>query len=316
MDQSILSSRAVMGMYFARLEQNPGLAWVDGVSNLFDSDQNSETYAFLGMSPRMREWIGGRQAKGLSGNGVTIINRHYEATLELQKKDVRRDKTGQIRVRVEEFADAGLTHWASLLSQLILAGDSTVCYDGQYFFDTDHSEGSSGVQSNSISVTLSGLPALIHGSTTAPSVEEMQQAILRGVAAVIGFKDDKGEPMNESARTFLVMVPVGLYLTAAAAVSAISTKALQQNFNPNFIEGLDIKVQMNPRLTWTTKFAVFRTDSPIKALIRQREQDEQVKAKAEGSEFEFDNDAWQFGIDAWRNVGYGYWQRAVLVTLV
>ena len=41
-----------------------------------------------------------------------------------------------------------------------------------------------------------------------------------------------------------------------------------------------------------------------------------LKAKAEGSAFEFDNDAWQFGIDAWRGAGFGYWQRACLVTMV
>ena len=51
MDQSILSSRAIMGMYFARLEADPGMAWVNGVSNLFTSDQESETYAWMGMSP-------------------------------------------------------------------------------------------------------------------------------------------------------------------------------------------------------------------------------------------------------------------------
>ena len=42
----------------------------------------------------------------------------------------------------------------------------------------------------------------------------------------------------------------------------------------------------------------------------------ELAAKAEGSEFEFDNKAWQFGIDAWRGVGYGHWQRAVQVTMV
>ena len=73
---------------------------------------------------------------------------------------------------------------------------------------------------------------------------------------------------------------------------------------------------MNARLTWTDSFAVFRTDSPIKAFIRQTEQEVELKAKAEGSEFEFDNDAWQFGIDAWRGVGYGYWQRACYVTMI
>src|ERR1700674_3190871 len=132
MDQSLLSSRAVIGIYYARLEANPGLAWVNGASNLFNSDQSSETYVFLGMSPAMREWVGGRQAKGLRGNKLTIVNRHYEATLEIARKDARRDKTGQLIARVNEFADQAQLHWASLLSQLLLDGSSTVCYDGQY----------------------------------------------------------------------------------------------------------------------------------------------------------------------------------------
>ena len=75
-----------MGMYFARLEANPGMAWINGVSNLFMSDQASETYTFLGQSPAMREWIGGRQPKGFSQNSVTIANRHYEATIEIAKR--------------------------------------------------------------------------------------------------------------------------------------------------------------------------------------------------------------------------------------
>lgn len=317
MDQSILSSRAVIGMYYARLETNPGLAWVDGVSNLFGSDQSSETYPFLGQSPAMREWIGGRQAKGLSGNNVIVTNKHYESTLEIAVRDARRDKTGQIQARVEEFADRSITHWASLLSSLILNGASTVCYDGQYYFDTDHSEGSSGTQSNSIQVDISGLPAAVHGAAaSAPSMEEFQQSILAGIAKMLGFLDNQGEPMNENAKSFLVMVPVGLYLVAVAAVSAITTAALQNNLNPNLIAGLKIDVQMNPRLTWTDKFAIFRTDSPIKGLIRQSETDVELKAKAEGSEFEFDNDAWQFGIDSWRAVTFGYWQRACLVTMI
>jgi phage major head subunit gpT-like protein len=315
MDQSILSSRAVLGMYYARLEANPGMAWVNGVSNLFNSDQASETYPFLGQSPAMREWVGGRQPKGLAANSVSITNKHYESTLEIALRDLRRDKTGQIESRVNEFADRSLTHWASLLSTLIINGTSAVCYDGQYYFDTDHSEGSSGTQDNDIGVDISALPAAVHGVVTAPSVEEMQQSILKGIAAILGFKDDRGEPMNENAQRFLVVVPVGLYLTAVAACSTLVTAALQQNLNPNLVAGLTVDVQMNPRLTWTDSFAVFRTDSPIKGLIRQSETDGNVKVKDETSEFAFDNDAIQIGIDAWRNVGYGYWQRACYVTM-
>lgn len=316
MDQSLLSSRAIMGMYFARLEMNAGASWLDDLSNLFGSDQSSETYNFLGQTPAMREWIGSRQAKGFSGQGVTILNKHYEATIEIQKKDARRDKTGQINARISEFADRSQTHWASMLSTLLMNGVSSVCYDGQYFFDTDHSEGDSGSQSNKITVDISTLPAAVHGVITAPSVEEAQQVILAGVAQIMGFKDDQGEPMNENARAFTVVVPVSLYLVFSAAVAALTTAALQQNLNPNLIAGLSIKVEMNARLSWTDTIAIFRTDSPIKAFIRQTEQDVELKAKAEGSEFEFDNDAWQFGIDGWRGVGYGYWQRACLVTMV
>lgn len=316
MDQSILSSRAIIGMYYARLESNPGMAWIDGVSNLFNSDQASETYPFLGQSPTMREWLSGRQAKGLASESLMITNKHYEATLEIELRDLRRDKTGQIEARVNEFADRSQTHWASLLSTLIINGTSTVCYDGQFYFDTDHSEGLSGTQDNDITVDISALPAAVHGVVTAPSMEEMQQSILKGIAQILSFKDNQGEPMNENASRFLVLVPTSLYLTAVAAVSTLMTAALQQNLNPNMIAGLTVDVQMNPRLTWTDSFAVFRTDSPIKGLIRQSETEGSLKVKDENSEFAFDNDAVQVGIDAWRNVGYGYWQRACYVTMI
>ena len=245
-----------------------------------------------------------------------LTNRHYEATLEISVRDARRDKTGQIMARVQEFADRSITHWASLLSTLLINAPATVCYDGQYYFDTDQSAGNSGTQSNDISVDISTLPAAVHGVVTAPSIEEMQQAILAGIAQILSFKDNVGEPMNENAQSFMVIVPVSLFLIASAAVSNVTTAALQQNLNANLIAGLKIDVQMNPRLTWTDSFSVHRTDSPIKGFIRQSETDVELKAKAEGSEYEFDNDAWQFGIDFWRTAGYGYWQRACYVTMI
>lgn len=134
MDQSILSSRAVIGMYYAAQESNPGLAWVNKIANRFYSDQSSETYPFLGQSPVMREWIGGRQAKGWRSNSLTVVNKHFEATMEVRLTDMRRDKTGQIEARIAEFVERQNAHWASLISTLLAAGPSAVCYDGQFFF--------------------------------------------------------------------------------------------------------------------------------------------------------------------------------------
>jgi len=311
----LITSRAVIGMYYEALQANPGAAWIDQASNYFNSDQASETYPWLDQVPALREWVGGRNARGFLENGVTIENKHFEATIEIALKDMRRDKTAQIRARISELAERGSTHWARLLSLLLVNGESTVCYDGQYFFDTDHAEGSSGAQSNDITTDISALPATVHGSATAPSPEEMQQAILASVSKMYTFVDDKGEPLNETASSFLVVVPVGLSQAALAALSMVRAAAASTFAIDNFNLGLAI----NPRLTasgWTDKFVTIRTDGSIKPFIRQEETEPGLKVKDENSEFAFDNDAVQFGIDTWRNVGYGRWQGAVLNQLV
>jgi len=218
-------------------------------------------------------------------------------------------------VRIGEQARRANAHWASILSTLIINGASAVCYDGQYFFDTDHSEGDSGTQSNSLSVDISALPANVHGSTTVPSIEEMQQSILQAIQAILGFKDDQGEPMNEDANAFLVMTPVSLW---QVALSAVALPNIAANVN-NIIQSTNFSIQVvpNTRLSsWTASFGVFRTDSDVKAFIRQEEAPITISAKAEGSEFEFDYDKHQYGIKAQRNVGYGYWQTGCKVTMV
>lgn len=319
MDQSLLSSRAIVGIYYASMEIEAGTSWLDGISNSFGSDQASETYVFLGQSPAFRKWLGGRQAKGFSGKGITIFNDHYESTIEIRKTDARRDKTGQIMARMGEWGQRGQTHWASLVSDLIVNGAAQACYDGQYFYSTTHSEGSSGTQSNKINCDISEYPCTLHGSVANPSVEEMQHAIIDAIVKILSFKDDRGEPMNENANSFLVMVPLGLMKVARGAVSGLTPSMQPQNLNPNAFADFKVRVAVNERLTtagWTDKFTVNREDSPIKPFIRQTEQEVELKVKAEGSEYEFDNDAWQFGLDGWRGAGYGYWQRSVHCTLI
>lgn len=311
MGASTLSSRAIIGEFYATLDQDLGGSWIAGTSNLFQSNQESETYKWLGMAPAMREWIGGRHAKGFRENGITIVNKNFEATLEVLVDEIRRDKTGQVMVRVRELAQRTNAHWAKLLSELIIAGESTACYDGQYFFDTDHSEGDSGSQSNDITNDIT--------TTTAPTAGEMESSILKAIEAIMGFKDDQGEPLNESARAFTVMVPVPYMSSAAAAIGSeiivdASTSRTNRILTMGSLGGFQVSLAVNPRLTWTTKLAVFRTDAETRALIRQEEEGVTVSAIAEGSELEFREKRHHYGVKAIRNVGYGYWQRACLVT--
>lgn len=311
-----LSSRAVIGEFYRTLQQDEGAAWIGDVSNLFNSDQDMEEYAWLGMSPVMREWIGGRNAKDLREFDYAIKNKHFEATLDILVRHLRRDKSGQTMMRIRDLARRTNTHWAKLLSDLILAGSATVCYDGQYYFDTDHEEGDSGAQSNKINVDISELPVAVHGSVTNPSVAEMQMVINAGINQISTFVDDQGEPLNETASRFRVLsgtglrnqVAQGLQTPLQVAESQTALTALQQDFTVSS----SVNVRLN---SWTDKILVVRTDVDAKAFIRQQETAVQLKAKAEGSEYEFDNDAHQYGVDAWRNVGYGMWQNACLITM-
>jgi len=310
MGASTLSSRAIIGEFYNTLEQNTGALWVPGVSAMFESNQESETYAWLGMSPAMREFVGGRQAKGFRENGITITNKKFEATLEVLLDEIRRDKTGQVMLRVREMATRTNAHWAKLLSALIVAGESGVCYDGQFFFDTDHAEGDSGTQSNDVTYDVT--------TPTAPTAAEFEAALMAGVQKFMGFLDDQGEPMNEEANRFLVMVPVPFLGAATAAVkNAVITDATGARTNTlTNMDGFKFDIAVNARLSsWTTKFAMFRTDGETKALIRQEEEGVTVSAVAEGSELEFNEEKHHYGVKAIRNVGYGYWQHALLTTL-
>jgi len=306
-----LGSRAIIGEFYAMLEQDMGAGYIPGISNYFESDQESETYKWLGMVPQMREWVGGRNAKGFRENGLTITNKTFEATIEVLVDEIRRDKTGQVMARVREFAQRTNSHWAKLLSALIVSGEAAVCYDGQYFFDTDHQEGDSGVQSNDIGASA--------GAPTAPTAGQMETAILGSIQQILGFKDDQGEPMNENAREFLIMVPVSYMNSAAGAIGSdiiidSSTSRSNNIRTLGSMGGFNVELAVNARLPWTTKFATFRTDAETKALIRQEEEDVQVDAIAEGSELEFKENKHQYGVKAIRNVGYGLWQRSCLST--
>jgi phage major head subunit gpT-like protein len=299
-----LTSRAVIGRFYRRLEEYAQSAWWTRLAMHFGSNQESETYRWLGMVPQVREWVGGRRVRPLRSQGMTIVNKTWEATIRVDADEQRRDKTGQIMVRVNELARRVATHPNKLLTTLMLGGEAAACYDGQAFFDTDHSEGDSGAQSNDIT----------HEATTptAPTDAEMYEAIVQGLAQLMTFKDDQGEPMNEAAREFLVMVPMGFL---SATLVALASQTVEASTNP-LAAGEPFRVTWvaNPRLTWADRFAIFRADGSTRPFIFQEELPVQIQVLAEGSELEVNENQHQYGVKAIHEAGYGFWQDACLVT--
>ncbi len=307
-----ITAKGVVGMILLRLETGSA-AWVGDVAMRMSSTQAIETYGWLGSAPGLREFIGGRTPAELAETSFTVSNKDYEGSITFKSKDMRRDKLGMIQIRVNQLADRASDHPAKLLSSLIIAGEATNCYDGQFFFDTDHSEGSSGAQSNDITFDISDNGT--GGTATAPKADTVAGAILAAIQQIYTFKDDRGEPMNQGAAKFQVQVPVSFM---AAGLEAIYSQ-LTGGGNTNVLKALEGKFQIdlvpNPRLTWTTKLAVFRTDDAAKPFILQEEDIPDVISLGEGSEYEQLNKEQLFGIDWTGNVAYGYWQHACLVTL-
>ena len=300
-----LTSRAIIGRFYRRLEEFAESAWWTKLAMRFASNQESETYRWLGMVPQVREWVGGRQVKPLRDQGITIVNKVWESTIRVDADEQRRDKSGQIMIRVNEMARRVATHPNKLLTDLIMSGASAEGYDGANFYSTSHSEGDSGTQSNSITHDVA--------TPTAPSDSEMREAIVKGIAQIIGYKDDQAEPMNESASEFLVMVPMS-YLSAT--LIAISSQTVDMTSNPLAAASpFKISWVANPRMTWTDKFAIFRSDGQSRPFIFQEELPVQVQVLAEGSELEINENQHQYGVKAIHEAGYGFWQDSCLVTL-
>jgi len=113
------------------------------VAMLVPSSVRENTYAWLGAFPRMREWVGDRQIRNLELHSYTIANKDWEATIEVDRNDLMDDAIGVYNPIVSELGRTAAVHPDELVFSLLKEGFSTICYDGQYFFDTEHPVGDS-----------------------------------------------------------------------------------------------------------------------------------------------------------------------------
>lgn len=311
MGYSVLDNKNIRTEFFKRLNNAEAGSWASRIAMNFSSDRETENYKWLASVAQMREWLGSRHQKRVRDEAYDLRNVQYEATMDVPIPDQRRDKTGQIMLRVQELAVRAATHWEKLLSTLIIAGEVSLCYDGQAFFDTDHVSGASGTQTNDLTVTE--VPSANVSDTSAPTATELSKIFVEMVQHMYSFKDDSGEPINQNAMAFDIMIPVPFMANAMTALSAqflasgVSNVAMGSGFKFNLI--------VNPRLTWTTQLAMFRSDGAMKPFIMQNETPILTKFQGAGSDVEFRDNTHLFGIDVSRAAGYGRWEHAALVTL-
>jgi len=97
-----------------------------------------ETYGWMGQFPQLREWIGERVIKNLESHAFRIENRKFESTVKVKREHISDDKLGVFKPAFSEMGHLAANHPEELVFNLLASGFETTCYDGQYFFDTDH----------------------------------------------------------------------------------------------------------------------------------------------------------------------------------
>jgi phage major head subunit gpT-like protein len=120
------------------------------------SGTTEELYGWLGQFPSMREWLGDRVVKGLAAQHYTIINRRFESTIGVPRTSIEDDRYGAFAPVLREMGRSAAEHPDQMLLELLAAGFTTPCYDGQPFFDTDHPVGENGGDYPVRSVSNSG----------------------------------------------------------------------------------------------------------------------------------------------------------------
>jgi phage major head subunit gpT-like protein len=234
------------------------------------SNGSEEDYGMLGSTPGVREWLGDRVFNELAAGRFQIANREWEDSLKIKRTAIEDDKLGFYFPMMGNLAMEMMYHPDHLVvGDLLLNGDSANCIDGQYFFDTDHSWGDSGVQSNKITS--------IAADPNNPTLAEVRTALGKARTAIMRFKNDKGNlfqrnPIIDMKGIVAVTPPEMSQTMKDALIPVVIGTTPTSLINPPEVISIG-------QLTDLTSFYYFYTGAPLKPFVFQKRRPVQYQMK-------------------------------------
>ncbi|WP_233007161.1 Mu-like prophage major head subunit gpT family protein [Rheinheimera faecalis] len=110
----------------------------DKIATKVPSSGSAEFYGWLKDLPGIEEWVSDRMLVELGSNGYQIINKTYEASIKIKRTDLDDDLLGKYSVLASAWGRESALFPDKNCYGLLALGFSTLCFDGQNFFDTDH----------------------------------------------------------------------------------------------------------------------------------------------------------------------------------
>jgi len=238
----------------------------------------------------MRKWVGDKVVKALEAFKYTVVNDDFEATVEVDRNDIEDDNLGIYAPMAENAGFSARQLPDEIDADLKNNAFTKECYDGQYFYDTDHEVAGASVSNHGTAALSSATRALADASYGAAR------------QAIMGFTDDEGRPLGLIPD--LLEVPPALEATAKLLVG--NPKLADDTPNP--YNGT-AKLLVNPRLTSDTAWFLHVTSRPIKPFVYQeRKAPVFVQQTDMNSDDVFMRRKFKFGAEARAAGGYGLWQ--------
>lgn len=110
----------------------------DRVATVVPATTKEQKYGWLGKIPNVREWVGPRVVQNLMAHDYAIKEKALELTVSVDKDDIETDNLGIYTPLMTEMGRSTGAEWDRMVFAALTAGFAANCYDGQFFFDTDH----------------------------------------------------------------------------------------------------------------------------------------------------------------------------------
>lgn len=261
------------------------------------STTGQNDYSWLSNFPRMRKWIGEKAVKALSAFKYTVVNDDFEATVEVDRNHIEDDNLGIYGPQAQGAGHSAKQFPDELVFEAVNAGFATQCYDGQYFFDTDHPVTKK--DGTVISVSNKGTKKLKVGT-----LAEAQNSYGVARTAMKSFTDDEGRPLN--------ITPNVLLVHPAKEDDAKILMSIEkfQDGTPNPYRNT-AEVVADGRLESPDAWFLLDTTKPVMPFIYQdRKSPVFVSQTDMASDDVFNRRMFKFGAEARGAAGYGFWQLA------
>jgi len=267
----------------------------------FPSNTDLETYAWLGTVPKMKEWVDERTLEALLHHDFSIKNKHWEATIGVDRDALEDDKYGMLTPRIKQLGDEAARHPDELVFSLWddgAVGTIGKAFDGDVFFYATRVIGDSG--------TINNIAAGDYGGDTTKILAGLAQAAQQ----MRMFKDDRGRVMNLTPDTIICSPLKEMLIRNALLPSVAGTVRPETAWVKNIIVHPGITSGATAGFDWY----LVCTSKPIKPVFFQNRKAPEFVSMDKPTDVEvFMRRKLLYGVDSRYNVGWGDPRYAVMV---